>query len=86
MLGGHSSAVGHARINHDFGRDYRDSSNDGTYWRLTPNQRESLLRFALSIAPRVRASEREALNKPHEANKRKTDLLMQKKFLAAKKE
>ena len=57
MLGIHASAMGHARVNGDFRRDLDDPSRDGTYHRLPREMRESLLEFALNIAPEVRKSE-----------------------------
>ena len=36
-----ASAVGHDRINGDFKRNHKDSSDDGAYFKLSPNERES---------------------------------------------
>ena len=86
VLGIHASAVGHARVNKDFGRDYKDDSNNGNYWKLTSNQRESLLRYALSTSPHLRKSEKTALDKQRAAKKAKNDLLIKTKMLAAQQE
>ena len=53
LLGIHASAVGHARINGDFNRDVDNESNSGAYHRLSPEMRESLMKFALKVAPAV---------------------------------
>ena len=54
ILGIHASAVGHARINGDFNRDIKDTEKDGAYFKLTPNERESLVAYAICSAPAVR--------------------------------
>lgn len=41
-LGIHASDVGHARINKDFKHDPIDSSNDGAYFKLSSEERQSL--------------------------------------------
>ena len=51
VLGIHASGVGHARINGDFERDLNDGGSDGAYYQLPDDMRNSLLRFALSVAP-----------------------------------
>ena len=86
VLGIHSSGVGHARVNGDFKRDHKDGTSDGAYLKLSPDMRQSLLRFALSIAPRVRKSEKTALDKQHEAKKKRQNLLRQRKMLAAQED
>jgi hypothetical protein len=86
VLGIHASAVGHARINGDFKRDFKDSVKDGTYHKLPPDMRESLLRFALSIAPAIRKAEKTALDKQREAKKKKQEFLRQKKVAAVQRE
>ena len=51
----HASTVGQARMNGNF------DHNNGAYQKLSSKMRESLLRFALSIAPTVRVAEKTAL-------------------------
>lgn len=86
LLGIHASAVGHARINGDFNRDVDNESNSGAYHRLSPEMRESLMKFALKVAPAVRKSEKTSLNIQREAKQQKQDQLRKKKILAAQLE
>ena len=53
LLGIHASAVGHARINGDFKQDPKDASNDGAYFKLSQNKRDSLLSYTLYASPLV---------------------------------
>ena len=62
LLGIHASAVGHARMNKDFTHNIEDSSHDGAYHQLSNEMRQSLLQFALNVAPAVR-SEKISLDK-----------------------
>ena len=86
LLGIHASAVGHARFNKDFSRDLRNPQNDGAFHRLSPEMHDSLLEFALSIAPEVRQAERVALDRQREAKQRKQKLLRDKKIVVAQME
>ena len=86
MLGIHASAVGHARINGDFNRDFKNSGNDGAYHRLSDEMRSSLLTFALQLAPVIRKSEKTALDKQREAKRVKQEQLRKKKMLAMQTE
>ena len=86
MLGIHSSAVGQARVNGDFERKHINGLQDGAYHCLPPNMRQSLMKFALKIAPAVRRSEKTALDKQRESKQKKQDLLRNKKMLAVQKE
>jgi hypothetical protein len=47
MFGIHASAVGHAHINGDFIRGYKNPDNDGAYHKLSDEMRSSLLTFTL---------------------------------------
>ena len=53
VLGIHTSAIGHARINGDFKRDHNKSANDDAYFKLSKEERESLLTYALKASPAV---------------------------------
>ena len=53
---------------------------------LPKDMRESLLTYALSIAPTVRKEEKEALELQCEAKKEKQKVLLEKQMLACKKE
>lgn len=86
VLGIHASAVSHAKFSGDFCLDYKDSTNDGRYFKLPKDMRESLLTYALSIAPTVRKEEKEALELQREAKKQKQKVLLEKQMLACKKE
>ena len=86
VLGIHSSAVGQARVNGDFERKHINGLQDGAYHCLPPNIRQSLMKFALKIAPNVRRSEKRALDKQQDPKQKKQDLLQNKKMLAVQKE
>ncbi len=86
ILGIHASAVGHVRINGDFNRDIKDSEKDGAYFKLTPDERQSLVAYALCSAPAVRREEKVQLNNQREAKHEKKQILRQKKMLACQKE
>lgn len=86
VLGIHASAVSHAKFSGDFHLDYKDSSNDGRYFKLPDDMKQSLLTYALSISPKVRKEEKEALERQREAKKQKQNLLLEKQMLACKKE
>jgi hypothetical protein len=86
MLGIHASAVGHARINGDFVRDYKNPDNDGAYHKLSDEMRSSLLTFALQVAPAIRKTEQTALDKQREAKRVKQEMLRKNKMLAMQKE
>jgi hypothetical protein len=86
VLGIHASAVGHARMNGDFKRDINNPTVDGAYHKLSKEMRESLILFALSAAPGVRAAECVALEKQREAKSKKQEMLKRRKFVAAQEE
>ncbi len=86
VLGIHDSAVGHARINGDFKCNHKDSSNNGAYFKLSPNERESLLAYALYASLAVQIKEKVLLNSQQEAKNEKKQILLQKKMLACQKE
>jgi hypothetical protein len=86
LLGIHASAVGHARFNGDFTRDFENEDNNGAFLKLTPEMHDSLLTFALGLSPEVRKDEKVALDKQREAKKRRLQLLRDKKILAATQE
>ena len=52
VLGIHAAAIGHARTNGDFYQGYlKNPNNEGTYQKLPPDMRVSLLKFAFSLDP-----------------------------------
>ena len=85
VLGIHASAIGQAKINGDFKRDFENSSNDGTYHKLPFEMWQSLLRVALNVAPAVRKAEKTALDKQCR-QKNKQDILRNKKMIAVQTE
>ena len=86
MLGIHASAVGHARVNGDFARGIGGSSKNGAYHQLSNNMRQSLLQFALNVAPIVRKSEKVALDKQRESKRKRQEELWKKKMLTVQLE
>jgi hypothetical protein len=58
VLGIHSSAIGQTRVNGDFERKEINGVKDGAHHHLSPNMHQSLMKFALKIAPNVRRSEK----------------------------
>jgi len=82
----HALGMRQAKLNGDLKRDFKDKSNNGAYHQLPPDRHESLLRFALSIAPEVRKSESAALDRQRKAKKRKQELLHRKRLVASQKE
>jgi hypothetical protein len=86
LLGIHASAVGHARINKDFTRDIEDNSRDGAYHQLSHEMKQSLLQFALNVAPSVRKSEKLSLDKQQDSKRKRQDELRKKKMLAVQLE
>ena len=67
VLGTHASAVGHAQINGDLKRDHNDRSGDGAYFKLSPEERESWLTYALKASPTIRIKEKVLLTNKQEA-------------------
>ena len=86
VLGIHASAVSHAKFSGDFNLDFKDTSNDGRYFKLPQEMKQSLLTYALSISPTVRREEKVALEIQREAKKEKQKILLEKQMLACKKE
>jgi hypothetical protein len=86
VLGIHASAIGQARMNGDFKRNIDTDTNNGAYWKLSENERESLLSYALYSAPAVRKEEKVQLNEQREAKLKKKELMRQKKLIACQKE
>ena len=86
VLGIHASAVGQARINGDFKRSINGESQEGEYFKLTPEMRESLMGYALLSSPAVRKEEKVQLNIQREAKLEKQRLLREKKMLACQRE
>ncbi len=58
VLSIHALAVGHAQINGDLKHDPNDSSGDGAYFKLSPEEQESLLTYELKASPTVRNKEK----------------------------
>ena len=85
VLGIHASAVGQARMNEDFKRSKQCDEDDGLFHRLPKEMHDSLLTFALSVAPKVRESEEKALARQREAKKKKQDALRARKLQAVQK-
>ena len=79
MLGIHAPAVGQARINGDFDLDLNDGNEDGMYYQISDEMRDSLVTFALGIAPEVRKKETEAVKRQREAKLRKRKLLRERR-------
>ena len=86
LLGIHASAVGHARMNKDFTCKIEDCSHDGAYHQLSNEMRQSLLQFALNVAPAVRKSEKISLDKQRDSKRTRQDKLRRKKMLAVQLE
>jgi hypothetical protein len=86
LLGIHASAVGHACMNKDFTRNIEDSSRDGAYHQLSNEMRQSLLQFALNVAPTVRKSERISLDKQRDSKRTRQEELRKKKMIAVQLE
>ena len=86
LLGIHAAAVGQARFNGDFSHDLKNPEDKGAFHQLLPDMHDSLLEFALSIAPEIRKAEKVALDRQREAKHRRIKLLREKKIIAAQKE
>jgi hypothetical protein len=84
VLGIHASAVGQARINGDFKRDLKDSSKDGAYFKFSPNERQSLLAYALCASPAVRREEKVQLNAQQEAKNKNNNFYTVRRCLLAR--
>ena len=70
-------------MNGDFVRDLKDSSKTGMYHQLPSNMRESLVQYAVSIAPEVRKEARDALDMQAKSKQQKKEALRKKKLVAA---
>ena len=86
LLGIHASGMGQAKFNRDFNRDFKDKSKNGLYHQLPADMHNSLLKFALNIAPEVRKAEGVALDRQRAAKRKKQDLLNKKKLVACQQE
>ena len=72
----HDAAIVHARINGYFDQgDLQNPNKEGTYHKLSPDMRLSLLNFALSLDPEVSMAKASSLDKQREANSLKQDSL-----------
>ena len=69
----------------NFKRDLKDSSKDGAYFKLSPDELQSLLAYALCASPAVQREEKVQLNAQREAKNQK-QLLRNKKMLACQRE
>jgi hypothetical protein len=67
-------------------RDIEDSSHDGAYHQLSYEMQQSLLQFALNVAPSVRKSEKLSLDKQQDSKRKRQDELRKKKMLAVQLE
>ena len=72
-------------MNEDFKRSKQCDEDDGLFHRLPKEMHDSLLTFALSVAPKVRESEEKALDRQREAKKKKQDALRARKLQAVQK-
>ena len=61
ILGIHASGVGQARFNGDFDRDLNDGNEDGPFYQLPEEMRNSLIKFALGFAPEMKQWTLEAI-------------------------
>ncbi len=86
VLGIHASAIGQARMNGDFNRNIDTNTAEGAYWKLSEEERQSLLTYAIYSAPAVRKEEKVQLNAQREEKLKKKELMRQKKLLACQKE
>mmetsp|Transcript_26186 Transcript_26186/g.44648 ORF Transcript_26186/g.44648 Transcript_26186/m.44648 type:complete len:365 (-) Transcript_26186:8-1102(-) len=102
VLGIHASAIGQARMNGDFKTAKKtatrtnakkvnkaskiESEKEGAWHSLPKEMRESLLLFALSVAPAVRQAEKKALDKQRLVKKEKQDMLRKRKLIAVQTE
>ncbi len=86
MLRIHASAVGHARVNGDFAHGIGGTSKNGAYHQLSNNMHQSLLQFALNVAPIVQKSEKVALDKQRESKRKRQEELRKKKMLTVQLE
>jgi hypothetical protein len=86
VLGIYASAIGQAQMNRDFKCNIGTDTNNGAYWKLSDNERESLLSYALYSAPAVRKEEKVQCNKQQEQKLKKKELMRQKKLIACQKE
>jgi hypothetical protein len=78
VVGIHASAIGQAQMNGDFKRNINTDTNDGAYWKLSDEERQSLLSYALYSAPAVRKEEKVQLNEQREEKLKKKELMRQK--------
>ena len=86
LIGIHVAVVGQARFNGYFSCNTKNPNNDRTFYQLSPDMHDSLLKLALSIAPGIRKAEKVALNRRREAKQRRIKLLREKKIVAARRE
>jgi hypothetical protein len=75
ILGIHASGLGQTKVSDDFDRDLNDGNKDGAYSQLPQDIHDSLLEFALSIAPEVRKREATAVNRQRTAKLKKHEML-----------
>lgn len=86
ILGIHASVVGQARINGDFKCDIKTGTDNGSHFKLSDSEQQSLLTYALCSAPAVRIEEEVLIRNQQEAKDKKKELLWQKKMLVCQKE
>ena len=75
ILGVYASRPGQVKMSDDFDRDLNDGNKDGAYSQLPQGIHDSLLEFALSIAPEVRKREAAAVNRQRTAKLKKHEML-----------
>ena len=82
----HFKAVGHACFNWDFSWHLKNPNNNGAFYQLLPDMHDSLLQFALGIAPEIRKTEKAALDRQCEAKHKRIKLLRETKIISAQRE
>jgi hypothetical protein len=63
-------------MNGDFKRNIDTDANNEAYWKLSDNERESLLSYAPYSAPAVRKEEKVQLNEQQEQKLKKKELIV----------
>ena len=86
ILGIHASGVGQAQFNGDFDRDLNDGNEDGPFYKLPENMRNSLIQFALNFAPEMKRRTTKAVKRQRAAKLKKRNILRERKLIAAQSE
>ena len=86
ILGIHASGVGQARFNGDFDRDLNDGNEDGPFYQLPEEMRNSLIKFALDFAPEMKRRTSAAIKRQRAAKIERRNRLRRRKLIAAQRE